>query len=119
MGMLHVATIFFSNNSAKLDARDRSILAAVAQLQKERGGRVIAVGHASSRTADMDFVKHQMTNFQISVQRANAVLDEMKRQGLDDSQITMQAVSDGDPLYYEVMPSGEAGNRRVELYLAR
>jgi len=27
------------------------------------------------------------------------------------------AVADNEPVYYEVMPSGEAGNRRAEIYI--
>lgn len=117
-GMLRVATIHFGNNSSSLDQRDRSILGAVIQLQKERGGRVVVVGHASSRTKDMDYIKHQMVNFEISMQRAGTIGSALKRMGLSDEVLEVQAVSDTQPLFLEVMPSGEAGNRRVEIYLA-
>lgn len=117
-GMLRVATIHFANNAANLDQRDRSILGAVIQLQKERGGRVVVVGHASSRTKDMDYIKHQMVNFEISMNRAATIGTALKTMGLPAEVLEIQAVSDGQPLFMEVMPSGEAGNRRVELYLA-
>jgi len=38
--------------------------------------------------------------------------------GLPAETLEVQAVSDTQPLFLEVMPSGEAGNRRVEIYLA-
>jgi len=117
-GMLRVATIHFANNAANLDQRDRSILGAVIQLQKERGGRVVVVGHASSRTKDMDYIKHQMVNFEISMNRAATIGTTLKTMGLPAEVLEIQAVSDAQPLFIEVMPSGEAGNRRVELYLA-
>lgn len=117
-GVTRVATINFANNSSILDARDRSILSAVIQLQRERGGRVVVVGHASSRTADMDYIAHQMANFEVSMQRASTVGDVLKDMGLEDETLEVQAVSDTAPLYQEVMPSGEAGNRRVEIYLS-
>lgn len=117
-GMLRVATIHFANNSSNLDHRDRSILGAVIQLQKERGGRVVVVGHASARTKDMDYIKHQMVNFEISMQRAGSIGSVMKGMGLPGEVLEVQAVSDAQPLFMEVMPSGEAGNRRVEIYLA-
>jgi outer membrane protein OmpA-like peptidoglycan-associated protein len=117
-GMLRVATIHFANNAANLDQRDRSILGAVIQLQKERGGRVVVVGHASARTKDMDYIKHQMVNFEISMNRAGAIGTALKNLGLSDQSLEVQAVSDTQPLYMEVMPSGEASNRRVEIYLA-
>ena len=116
-GMTRVATIHFANNSSLLDARDRSILGAVIQLQKERGGQVVVVGHASSRTRDMDYIAHQMVNFEVSMERAATIGNVLKDMGLSGEQLEVQAVSDTTPLYLEVMPSGEAGNRRVEIYL--
>lgn len=116
--MAHAATINFANNSAGLDARDRSILSAVIQLQRERGGRVVVVGHASSRTKDMDYIRHKMVNFEISMQRAATIGNMLKDLGLQGEHLEVQAVSDSEPLFMEVMPSGEAGNRRVEIYLA-
>ena len=117
-GMLRVATIYFDNNSDSLNSRDSSIVAASAQLLRERGGSLFVVGHASSRTSDMDYVEHAMTNFQISTARANRVAGALKDAGVPESQLRVHAVSDTVPLYFEVMPSGEAGNRRVEIYLA-
>jgi len=116
-GMTRVATIHFANNSSLLDARDRSILGAVIQLQNERGGQVVVVGHASSRTRDMDYIAHQMVNFEVSMERAATIGNVLKDMGLSGEQLEVQAVSDTTPLYLEVMPSGEAGNRRVEIYL--
>jgi len=117
-GMTRVATIHFASSSSALDERDRSILGAVIQLQRERGGHVVVVGHASSRTRDMDYITHQMVNFQISMERATTIGNELKDLGLEGEVLEVQAVSDTTPLYMEVMPSGEAGNRRVEIYLA-
>ena len=117
-GMLRLATLYFRDNSDVLDRRDLDIVAAVAQLRKERGGRLFVVGHASSRTRDMEYVRHALTNFNVSSKRANAVAKALSRAGVAGDQVQVHAVSDTVPLYYEVMPSGEAGNRRVEIYLA-
>lgn len=117
-GMTRVATIHFANGASNLDARDRSILGAVIQLQRERGGRVVVVGHASSRTRNMDYISHQMANFEISMERASSIGNVLKDMGLVGEALEIQAVSDTQPMYLEVMPSGEAGNRRVEIYLA-
>jgi outer membrane protein OmpA-like peptidoglycan-associated protein len=115
--MARVATIHFADNSANIDERDRSILGAVIQLQKERGGHVVVVGHASSRTRDMDYIRHKMVNFEISMKRAATIGNALKSRGLGEDQLEIQAVSDAQPQYLEVMPSGEVGNRRVEIYL--
>jgi flagellar motor protein MotB len=58
-----------------------------------------------------------MANFAISLDRANAVAREIVRLGVDPSLVRVSAVSDTQPVYYEVMPSGEAGNRRVEILI--
>jgi len=116
-GAVRVATIQFENGSASLSASDRRILADVRQLQRERGGRIHIVGHASSRTRTMDPVKHKMVNFKVSVDRANIVARELVRLGAKQDELSVDAVSDASPVFYEFMPSGEAGNRRAEIYL--
>ena len=116
-GALRVATIQFANGSAGLDVRDRSILKNVLALQRERGGVIEAVGHASSRTANMDSVRHKMVNFQISEDRAATVARTLIKLGARSNDIVVTAKSDLDPMYFEFMPSGEAGNRRVEVFL--
>jgi flagellar motor protein MotB len=115
--VVRVATIRFENGSAKLSSRDRQILAKVIRLKKERGGRIRVVGHASSRTQNMDPVNHKMINFRVSAARANVVASELQRLGADRSQLQIDVVSDSLPEFLEVMPTGEAGNRRAEIYL--
>ncbi len=116
-GMVKVATIMFANGSARLTARDVSILRQVELLLEQRGGTLRVVGYASGRTRNMDPISHKMVNFQISVKRANAVARELVRLGVRGGKIQVNARSDGSPLYYEFMPSGEAGNRRAEIYI--
>ncbi len=112
-----VATILFDNGSSSLKSRDKQILDAVKRLQSERGGVIRVVGHASSRTRNLAPVRHQMANFKISVDRADSVARELMRLGVPKDNILVAAVSDAEPMYYEIMPSGEAGNRRAEIYL--
>jgi len=116
-GTIKVATILFDNGSAKLKARDKRILREVSAFHRKRGGTVRVVGHASSRTRNMDAVRHKMVNFRISAQRADSVARELASLGVPSDKIVVAAHSDEEPVYYEVMPSGEAGNRRTEVYL--
>jgi flagellar motor protein MotB len=116
-GVLKVATIMFANGSARLTARDIGILRQVELLAKQRGGTLRVIGYASGRTRNMDPISHKMVNFQISVKRANAVARELVRLGVHGGKIQVDARSDDNPLYYEFMPSGEAGNRRAEIYI--
>lgn len=114
---LKVATIQYRHGSAGLDDRDATILRQVLDLRKERGGRIRIVGHASSRTGDMDPVRHKMVNYQVSVDRAQAVAQQLIEMGVPGQDLVVVAKADTEPLYYEIMPSGEAGNRRTEIYL--
>lgn len=112
-----VATILFANGSSHLRANDKRILSAVKRLQRKHGGKIRIVGHASTRTRNMAPIKHMMANFKISIDRADRVAGELVRLGLKKQNIEVAAVSDRQPIYYEFMPSGEAGNRRTEIFL--
>jgi outer membrane protein OmpA-like peptidoglycan-associated protein len=116
-GAVKVATILFEDGSAHLRSREREIVRNVYAIYKQRGGKVAVVGHASSRTRNMDPIRHQMVNHEISVERATAVARELERLGVPRARIAVIAVADSRPLYAEVMPAGEAGNRRTEIYL--
>lgn len=112
-----VATIQFGHGSSQLTARDRKVLRQVVALQKQYGGSLRVIGHASSRTANMTMEQHQLVNFTTSAQRAEVVAGALAGLGIPMAQIHAVAVSDNEPVYHEVMPSGEAGNRRAEIYL--
>ena len=116
-GSLRVATIQFATGSATLDSRDRTILKQVVALQRERGGVLRIVGHASARTANMDAVRHKMVNYEVSAERAQTVAQTLMQFGAPAERVTVVAKSDTEPVFYEFMPSGEAGNRRTEIYL--
>jgi outer membrane protein OmpA-like peptidoglycan-associated protein len=113
-----VGLIYFSDGSAKLSADDRRVLKQVARMQKSYGGVVRVVGHASSRTADMSLDRHDKANEEMSRQRARAVAAYLVRLGVDAGVIQVAGVSDSRPVYPEIMPSGEAANRRAEIYLS-
>ena len=111
------AIIFFGHGSAELDARDRHVLRDVAALREHRGGSLRIVGHASSRTHNTTPEEHQLANFEMSLKRATAVLEELRRLGVPADAAHAEAVGDAEPVYHEFMPTGEAGNRRVEIFL--
>lgn len=113
----HIATITFPTGSSRLTASDRSVLDDVLDLHKQYGGAVRVIGHASSRTQDLDPLRHKLVNFRISMNRANSIASALMTKGLAAEQLFVGAVSDNEPLYYEVMPAGESGNQRAEIFL--
>ena len=110
------AVIHFSMGSSSLDSGDRQQIGRIAEAYRSRGGAIRVEGHASSRTKDMRPVNHHLVNFDISLTRANAVAAELIRQGVPAEAVFVAALSDSQPIFYEVMPAGEAGNQRVEIY---
>lgn len=112
-----VALIFFRYGSAGLSRNDVNVLKEVVRLHRERGGLVRVIGHASQNTGGGDAVKQRLANFNISLARANAVARELSRLGVPIDQVQVAAAGAQQPIYYESTPTGEAGNRRVEIYL--
>ena len=80
-------------------------------------GTIKVVGHASSRTPNMTVERHLEVIFQKSQARANAVAQALIRAGVPASKVIVEAVGDSQPIFYESMPKGEAGNRRAEIFV--
>jgi outer membrane protein OmpA-like peptidoglycan-associated protein len=119
-GMAPTAVVYFPGDGVALSAASRGqIRAAVAAFKAGGGsGTVRVVGHSSSRTANMPVEKHLEVIFEKSQQRANAVAQELIRQGVPASRVQIDAVGDSQPVYYESMPKGEEGNRRAEIFVS-
>lgn len=116
-GSYQLASIQFSDGSAKLSDRDRAILRGVYDQAHRAGGTLRIVGHASSRTGAKDVARHADANARVSAERAEAVARELVRLGMAPGTMYVGAVSDADPRYFEFMPTGEAGNRRAEIFI--
>ncbi|MCC7048978.1 MAG: OmpA family protein [Alphaproteobacteria bacterium] len=112
-----VGLLLFDNGSASLSQADRSLLQRVAAVARQNGAVVRVVGHASSRTGEMNVPQHLNRNLNISEARASAAAAELNAAGLPSERIVIEAKGDSEPLYSEAMPSGEAGNRRVDVFL--
>jgi len=113
------AVVYFAGDGVALSkAAHAQIRAAVAAFKANGGqGSIRVVGHSSSRTGDMSVEKHLETIFAKSQARANAVAQDLIRQGVPASKVLIDAVGDSQPVYYESMPKGEAGNRRAEIFV--
>lgn len=114
-----VAVIYFGHGSSALDARDRQVIAQAAGLQKQNGGFLRVIGHSSQRTGTTDAVQHSLRNFEMSLKRAQAVAAVLRADGVSEQTLLVEARGSGQPVFYEFMPTGEAGNRRVEIFLER
>ena len=113
------AVVYFPGDGTILSAAAKSqVRNAVTQYRSMGGaGSIRVVGHASSRTANMPVEKHLELIFDKSQQRANAVAQELIREGIPAAKVLIEAVGDSQPVYYESMPQGEEGNRRAEIFV--
>jgi outer membrane protein OmpA-like peptidoglycan-associated protein len=113
------AIVFFSGESAVLNAKARSQILTAAQTFQSQGGAnyVRVVGHSSSRTANMPMARHLEVVFRHSQDFATVVAHELVRDGVPADKVLIEAVGDSQPVYYESMPQGEAGNRRAEIFM--
>ena len=94
------------------------MLRQIVALQQQTGGRPLrVVGHASARTSVADPVKHRMANFDVSVSRAQRVANALVQLGASRDRVAVVGKADSEPVYHEFMPTGEAGNRRVEIFI--
>jgi outer membrane protein OmpA-like peptidoglycan-associated protein len=114
-----VAVIFFTESSSAISDRAQWVLRNVYLLQQQQGGRLRLVGNASLHTVTMDPQRHDQVNYRISQARANAVARTLISMGVPQGSIGVSAQGSQAPIFYEFMPTGEAANRRVEIYLDR
>ena len=112
-----VGVIYFAHGSAALDGRDMVVLKEIAKLHGQYGGVVRVIGHASARTGLMNAADYEVANLTISLDRADAVTQALASMGVQRAELISEGRSDQQPVYHEFMPTGEAGNRRAEIYL--
>ncbi|WP_430475132.1 OmpA family protein [Thalassospira lucentensis] len=112
-----IAQIQFMHGSTNLGGTDNSVLSQVANTWQQTGGILRVIGHASMRTGDMSLEQHLAVNRRVSEGRASAVVSRLLSLGVSPDAIFVGADGAADPRYYEGIPAGEAGNRRVEIYL--
>jgi outer membrane protein OmpA-like peptidoglycan-associated protein len=118
-GIAPTAVVYFPGDGVTLSAAARTqIRRAVAAFKAGGGtGTIRVVGHSSSRTPNMTVERHLQVIFEKSQKRANAVAQELMRQGVPSDRLQIDAVGDSQPVYYESMPKGEDGNRRTEIFV--
>lgn len=114
---IQIAQIQFGHGSTKLGGSDYKVLEQVAATWQQTSGFIRVIGHASMRTANMSLEQHMAVNRRVSEGRASAVVSRLLSLGVNPNAIFVGADGSADPRYYEGVPAGEAGNRRVEIYL--
>lgn len=112
-----IATINFSSGSSIVSTKGKRKIMKVLKLAKTKNATIKIVGHASTRTKDMDIISHKLVNFKISDQRAQSVASVFVDNKFPLERLITEAVSDSKPLFHEVMPAGTNANQRTEIFL--
>ncbi len=112
-----LGVIYFNHGSTALSKQDLAILRQVVALHRERGGVLRIVGHASQRTGQANPDTHQQINQRLSQRRADSVARALRGFGMAPGAVIAEARGDRELIFHEFMPTGEAGNRRVEIFL--
>ncbi len=112
------ATILFADGSAVIASEYDAEIRYIARLAKCKNAHITVYGFSSSRTRNTDMATHKMINFQTSLKRAENVAAALIRAGVPQKSVAVEALSDSQPLYREIMPEGERLNRRAEIYIS-
>jgi outer membrane protein OmpA-like peptidoglycan-associated protein len=106
-----IGIVYFADGSASLSARAREVVRGVAEIYRAQGGQIRVIGHASMGRGN------ELANDKISFARAEAVARALIAYGVKPAAIQTTGAGARQPIYYEVAPTGAAGNRRAEIYL--
>ena len=102
--------VSFDVNSATVKPAFRPSLGKVAEVLQRYDSQVTVVGHTDSSGAES-------YNQQLSERRAQAVLDELVRQGVSYPRLSAIGRGEYEPRADNATPAGRAQNRRVEILL--
>lgn len=110
-----VALVRFGEGSARLGTADRDTLARISAMANELGGRVRIVGHAGRPGGEGS--KSEIADFNLSLDRANAVAQELMKNGLTAERLKIEAVGDAEPMVIAGSATAESANRRAEIFI--
>ncbi len=94
------------------------MLRQVANIYRQTGGKGMAlIGHSSGRAGGKDAMQGNLVNFKLSLDRATSVGSTLVGFGLPRDAIKIDARGASEPKYDESTQNGEAGNRRVDVFI--
>ena len=110
-GPIQIAVIQFGAGSSALGGTDLAVLQDVARMYRRSGGVIRVFAHASSDA------RVAAGNLDVSERRGANVVNTLLRLGVPANAISMEALSDANPVYTTATAMGIAANRRAEIFL--
>ncbi|MGN0929025.1 MAG: OmpA family protein [Alphaproteobacteria bacterium] len=111
------AIIYHSNGKADISSADMKAIKSVANFVNKNNATVRIIGNSSSRSKNMKEIENKLTNFDLSILRAEKVRDALIKNGISADKIFIDGVADTEKVVEENMPINEAINRRTEIYI--
>jgi outer membrane protein OmpA-like peptidoglycan-associated protein len=118
-GALQVAVIQFPRAGTKLDDQAREVLSQVAAYAQQARANIMLFGYSSLNLELASSGSIRKAARGIAAARLRAVGLELFKQGVPIDRVELIARGNLDPAYRESEPTGEAGNRRVEIWFTR
>ncbi len=118
-GALRVAVIQFPRAAVVIDEESLEVLSQVAAYAQQSRSSVWLFGFTSQRIELASGGTAEESSRDVAAQRVRAVAIALARGGVPIKQMKLVTRGATDPLYIESAPTGEAGNRRVEIYFTR
>jgi len=102
----------FASGSAVLPARGQDVVTALAEDLRAAGGEIVVEGHTDDRPTGS-----ARTNWELSTDRAAAVVRGLVEHGVEPHRLTAAGRADTEPIASNGDEAGRAANRRVEIVL--
>ena len=118
-GALKVAVIQFARAGQDLDGNAMDILAQVAAYAQQSRASIWLFGYASRRVELASGGSARLASQTLSSGRVRAVGLALINAGVPADRIQLIARGARDPAYLETERTGEAGNRRVEIFFTK
>lgn len=115
-----VQKFYFAHGSSAIAAKDKGQMKDLAKgvARMEAPVEVTVVGHASKRVEQTDDpIKKKMINFEMAQKRANAVTQELRKNGVTPDWVMTVSKGDDEPNLEPGLMAQEAADRRVELFM--
>lgn len=113
--------ILFDTGRSEIKPGANQVLAEVVAMLKAPEGRdlrVFVVGHTDDRQVAKKPARDQFaSNFDLSTSRAQAVADQLRKQGLEDHRLGVAGFGSHEPVAPNITTRDRQKNRRVEVFI--
>jgi outer membrane protein OmpA-like peptidoglycan-associated protein len=112
-----VGIVLFAPGSSAIDPGQVHELKPIVRMLRQRGGLLQVVGYAAADPHAKNLARDKLANFNLSLDRANAVARVLMRLGVKPSELIISAEGDSAPVAAVAGVSGRAANERADIYL--